>query len=303
LSSYKISFKLFTYEILATNNLHIVRKDGAALLKGKKIGLIAALAAFAVASSVIYKQSLKNEQNNKWTLIWEDDFKNVNGSAVDASKWVYDVGGHGWGNNEHQYYTSGTNNCYIQDSNLVIEAKKEDFEGKAYTSARIKTKGKFEFQYGKVEMRAKLPYGQGIWPAFWMLGEDINQVDWPNCGEIDIMEFIGKDPQKVYATAHGPGYSGDKSIGSSLSLMSAPGNDYHIYSIEWSENKIEWFIDGQKYHTVTTENVGSNPWAFNRKFFLMLNLAVGGNWPGYPDDTTVFPQKYLIDYVRVYQLK
>jgi beta-glucanase (GH16 family) len=273
------------------------------LLKGKKIGLLAALAAFSAASYVMYKQSLNNRQDKKWNLIWEDDFNGASGSGIDASKWVYDVGGHGWGNNEHQYYTSGTNNCYIQNGNLIIEAKKEDFEGKPYTSARIKTKDTFEFQYGKVEMRAKLPYGQGIWPAFWMLGADIDQVGWPKCGEIDIMEFIGKDPQKIYGTLHGPDYSGADAIGNSLSLEFEPKSGYHLYSVEWSENKIEWFVDGQKYHTVTTENTGGNPWVFNKKFFLLLNLAVGGNWPGYPDDTTVFPQKYFIDYVRVYQLK
>jgi beta-glucanase (GH16 family) len=273
------------------------------LLKGKKIGLLAALAAFSAASYVMYKQSLNNRQDKKWNLIWEDDFNGASGSGIDALKWVYDVGGHGWGNNEHQYYTSGTNNCYIQNGNLIIEAKKEDFEGKPYTSARIKTKDTFEFQYGKVEMRAKLPYGQGIWPAFWMLGADIDQVGWPKCGEIDIMEFIGKDPQKIYGTLHGPDYSGADAIGNSLSLEFEPKSGYHLYSVEWSENKIEWFVDGQKYHTVTTENTGGNPWVFNKKFFLLLNLAVGGNWPGYPDDTTVFPQKYFIDYVRVYQLK
>lgn len=273
------------------------------MLKGKKIALIAALAAYSAASYVIHKQSLSSRQGKEWALVWEDDFMGTDGSGIDTSKWVYDVGGHGWGNNEHQYYTSGTNNCYIHDNNLIIEAKKEDFAGKSYTSARIKTKDAFEFQYGKVEMRAKLPYGQGIWPAFWMLGADIDQVGWPGCGEIDIMEFVGKDPQKIYGTVHGPGYSGADSISSSLDLEFEPRNGYHIYSIEWTKNKIEWFVDGQKFHTLTTEDTSSNPWAFNRKFFLLFNLAVGGYWPGYPDETTVFPQKYFIDYVRVYQLK
>lgn len=276
-------------------------------MKNKKIGLLAilvvvAIGASTVAIAIINKNKSKDEAStNKWKLVWSDEFNGPDGSGVDSAKWTHEVGGNGWGNNEEQYYTEGTNNCYIQDNNLVIEAKKENKENSKYTSARIVTKGKFDFKYGKVEMRAKLPYGQGIWPAFWMLGSNIDTVNWPNCGEIDIMENIGKESRIVHGTMHGPGYSGNMGIGLPYEITDDFKNDYHIFSVEWTENKVEWFVDGKKYHTMTPDNILGNRWVFNENFFIILNLAVGGNWPGYPDETTVFPQKYYIDYVRVYK--
>ena len=179
----------------------------------------------------------------------------------------------------------------------------EEHEKSKYTSARIKTNGKFDFKYGKVEMKAKLPSGQGIWPAFWMLGSDFETAGWPDCGEIDIMENVGKTPKTVNGTAHAPGYSGNMGLGSFLTIEEDLSSAYHIYSIEWSEDKIEWLMDDKKYHSLTPQTIGGNKWAFNKEFFLLLNLAVGGNWPGYPNDTTIFPQKYYIDYVHVYQLR
>jgi beta-glucanase (GH16 family) len=277
------------------------------MLRHNRTILLAVSVAIAIAGGVIFKHSTKapdkSSEPKEWVLIWSDEFEGPDGSSVDQSKWTQEEGGRGWGNNEHQYYTKGTDNCYIQDNHLVIEAKQDDSFGNPYTSARIKTSGKFDFQYGRVEMRAKIPYGQGIWPAFWMLGSDIERVSWPDCGEIDIMENIGKEPRRIHGTIHGPGYSGSGGIGRSFTLNENFSNDFHIYSIEWSENKIEWFFNGEKFNTITSDNIAQGKWVFNKEFFLLLNLAVGGNWPGYPDETTVFPQKYIIDYVRVYQLK
>lgn len=265
------------------------------------VGLISVVIIGSVITISYNKNKIKPEPVKKWTLYWQDEFKGTNGSGANESKWVHEVGGEGWGNNEEQYYTQGTNNCYIQDDNLVIEAKKENMNNNKYTSARITTKGKLDLKYGKVEMRAKVPYGQGIWPAFWMLGSDIAEVNWPDCGEIDIMENIGKEPKIVHGTLHGPGYSGNMGIGSPYEIADDFKDSYHIFSIEWSENKIEWFIDGKKYHSMNPDKVIGNKWVYNNNFYLLLNLAVGGNWPGYPDDTTVFPQKFYIDYIRVYK--
>jgi beta-glucanase (GH16 family) len=271
----------------------------------KNMVLICGIIIVILCISIIYKNkeeiAIKPQKN--WVLVWSDEFNGDNGSAVDNSKWVQETGGNGWGNNEEQHYTEGTNNCYIENENLVIEAKKEEYEKSKYTSARIKTNGKFDFKYGKVEIKAKLPLGQGIWPAFWMLGSDFDSAGWPDCGEIDIMENIGRTPKTVNGTAHAPGYSGNMGLGNSLTIDEDLTSSYHIYSIEWSKDKIEWFMDGKKYHTLNPETIGGNKWAFNKDFFLLLNLAVGGNWPGYPDNTTMFPQKYYIDYVHVYQFK
>jgi beta-glucanase (GH16 family) len=266
------------------------------------LGVIIAAVVGSVIAVINYKNKTKAvDPVEKLSLFWSDEFDGTNGSGVDASKWVHDVGGEGWGNNEEEYYTEGNNNCYIQDGSLVIEAKKENMNNSKYTSARIKTKGKLDFKYGKIEMRAKIPYGQGIWPAFWMLGSNIEQVNWPECGEIDIMENIGREPKTTHGTFHGPGYSGNMGIGASYELEEDFKNSYHIFSIEWNENKIEWFVDGKRYHSMTPEKNSGNKWVFNSDFFLIINLAVGGNWPGYPDDTTTFPQKFYIDYVRVYK--
>ena len=236
------------------------------------------------------------------TLLWSDEFSQPDGSAPDSSKWAYDTGGNGWGNNEIQYYTNRTENSRIEGGNLVIEARAENFGGKQHTSARLLTKNKASWTFGRIEARIKVPRGQGIWPAFWMLGTDIDTVGWPVCGEIDIMENIGREPSIVHGTVHGPGYSGGDGITGDFTLPGAVlADDFHIFAIEWEENRIRWFIDGQQYHEVTPASLpGGAPWVFNTPQFLLLNVAVGGNWPGYPDGTTVFPQRMLVDYVRVY---
>jgi len=234
--------------------------------------------------------------NARWVQVWADEF---NGNSVDRKKWNFDMGNNnGWGNNEPQCYTDRHQNAYLSGGNLVIQALKENYGGCGYTSARLKTQGKFSIKYGKFEMRAKLPYGQGIWPAFWLLGDNINQVGWPACGEIDIMEFIGKDPNHIYGSTHGVGF--DTSNG----YYSASGfsNAFHTYAVNWQPNRLEFSIDGHVYKVVTPADTHGK-WPFNdRNMFIILNLATGGNWPGYPNGNTHFPQKFVIDYVRVFEI-
>uniref|UniRef100_Q023N8 Beta-xylanase n=1 Tax=Solibacter usitatus (strain Ellin6076) TaxID=234267 RepID=Q023N8_SOLUE len=237
-----------------------------------------------------------------WTLLWSDDFNGAAGTSPDPARWTYDLGGGGWGNAELETYTNTTDNVYHDGAgNLVIRAVKT---GSGYTSARIKTQGKFSVTYGKVEARIKIPYGQGIWPAFWMLGADIDQVGWPACGEIDIMENIGKEPATIHGTVHGPGYSGNSGIGAPFSLAAGGrfADDFHVYGIEWSPQSVAFFLDGTQYFEVTPARLpaGKN-WVYQHPFFLILNVATGGTWPGNPDATTTFPQQMLVDWVHVSQ--
>ena len=237
----------------------------------------------------------------EWKLVWSDEFSQPDGSAPDAAKWGNDVGGNGWGNNELECYT--TNNARIEGGQLVIEARQENSGGRKYTSARLLTQGKWAWTYGRIEARIKLPRGPGIWPAFWMLGANIGAAGWPACGEIDIMENIGREPGTMHGTVHGPGYSGGSGIGGPFTLPAgtAFADAFHVYAIEWETNRIRWFVDDHPYFTVTPASLPTNArWVFDRPHFLLLNLAVGGGWPGPPEGTTVFPQRMLVDYVRVY---
>ena len=234
-------------------------------------------------------------------LVWSDEFDGPAGAAPDASKWVYDLGGGGWGNQELEVYTDSRSNSYLDGhGNLVIEAL-EPSPGQ-FTSARIKTQGKFAAKYGRVEARIKIPYGQGLWPAFWMLGDNIQEVRWPACGEIDIMENIGREPGIVHGTVHGPGYSNSHGIGKPFKLAAGRfADDYHVYAVEWVPDRIDFLVDGTRYHTVTPASLPSGTkWVYDHPFFLILNVAAGGEWPGNPDSTSVFPQKMLVDWVRVY---
>jgi beta-glucanase (GH16 family) len=245
-----------------------------------------------------------------WSLVWSDEFDGPAGTPPDASKWNFDVGGNGWGNNELEYYTNRLDNSFIDgEGNLVIKALKENFTGtdgvrRNYTSARMLTAGKFVKRFGKFEARLKLPAGQGIWPAFWMLGEDISSVGWPRCGEMDIMENIGREPSTVHGTLHGPGAFGGNGLSGSFLLSGGQpfSSDFHVFTLEWQPNVVRFFVDGNLYQTRTPADLPAGAeWVFDHPFFLLLNVAVGGNWPGSPDDTTVFPQTMLVDYVRVYE--
>jgi beta-glucanase (GH16 family) len=245
----------------------------------------------------------------EWTLAWSDEFNGAAGAAVDSTKWVADTGGHGWGNQERQYYTPGANASLDGSGNLVITARVSTDPSRqcwygvcGYTSARLKTKDRFETTYGRFEARIRVPRGQGIWPAFWMLGADIDQVGWPQCGEIDVMENIGREPHTVHGTVHGPGYSGANGIGGAYRLTTAAfADDFHLFMVEWTASEIRWSIDGTEYRRLTPAGLPSGAaWVFNHPFFMLLNVAVGGAWPGDPDATTPLPQQMLVDYVRVY---
>ncbi|SCK50096.1 family 16 glycosylhydrolase [Streptomyces sp. WMMB 322] len=237
-----------------------------------------------------------------------DDFDGPAGSPVDGSKWKLETGDN-VSNHERQYYTSGTDNAALDgNGNLVITAKKENpgnyscwYGPCEYTSARLNTASTFTTTYGHAEARMKVPQGQGMWPAFWMLGEDIGSAGWPACGEIDVMENIGSEPSTVHGTIHGPGYSGGEGIGSGYSLPDGQkfADDFHTFAVDWSPDKIVWSVDGNEYQTRTPADLGGDRWVFDHPFFMILNLAVGGDWPGDPDGSTSFPQQLVVDYVRV----
>jgi len=241
----------------------------------------------------------------QWTVTFEDDFEGAAGSEPCPSRWGRDLGGHGFGNHELQTYTDGNANAFLDgNGNLVIEARKETVTGQdgitcAYTSARLLTKGKFSQTYGKFEARMKLPRGQGIWPAFWLLGESVDKVGWPLCGEIDIMESIGPVAKTLYATLHGPGYCGGENLQGTTTVEESLSEAFHVFGIQWEPDQISWHFDGDCYATICRRDAGNREWPFDSPFFVLLNLAVGGDWPGSPDATTTFPQRLLVDYVRV----
>ncbi|MFE4454907.1 lectin [Streptomyces sp. NPDC056796] len=241
-------------------------------------------------------------------VTFSDEFDGAAGSAVDGGKWQIETGDN-VNNHERQYYTAGNRNAVLDgQGHLVITARKENpgnyqcWYGRCeYTSARLNTAGRFTTTYGRVEARMKIPRGQGIWPAFWMLGNDIGQVGWPASGEIDIMENVGFEPSTVHGTLHGPGYSGSGGIGAGYTLPGgqAFADAFHTFAVDWSPNAITWSVDGTVYQRRTPADLGGKQWVFDKPFFVILNLAVGGYWPGDPDGSTVLPQQLLVDYVRV----
>jgi len=268
------------------------------------------------------------------TLIWHDEFAQPIGTGPDPSKWTHDLGDHGWGNAELQRYTDSRENAFVvadeeaTDGRALVIRARRDSEGR-YTSARIKTLGKFAAKFGRIEARLKLPKGQGVWAAFWTLGETIEGSGWPECGEIDIMELLGHEPDKVYGTIHGPGHSGGDNQTTAHYRIGKCDTDgvldgdlprgdsqnparrgvaetdfstgYHVFAVEWQPGRIEWFVDGECYHSLTPDDLPEGArWVFDdTPQFILLNLAVGGHWPKYPDASTEFPQDYRIDYVRV----
>ena len=240
-----------------------------------------------------------------WVLVWHDEF---NGSEIDLSKWSFEVNGWGGGNNELQYYTDRSNNARIEDGSLIIQANQERFSGsdgqREYTSARLRTLNQGDWLYGRMEARIQLPTGQGLWPAFWMLPTDWVYGGWAASGEIDIMELVGHESNVVHGTLHyGGSWPENTYSGSGFTSTESFANDYHTFAVEWEENEIRWYVDEA---LVSTQNswysaVAAYPAPFNQRFHILLNVAVGGNWPGNPDATTVFPQQMKVDYVRVFQ--
>lgn len=237
-----------------------------------------------------------------WKLVWSDEF-NYKGMP-DSTKWGYESGGHGWGNNEQQYYTSkDTTNAYVSDGTLKIIARKQPKDANPYTSARLVTHGKKEFTNGRIEVRAKLPAGKGTWPAVWMLGTNIEKAGWPTCGEIDIMEHVGYQKDSIYGTVHTKSYNHIIGTQKTKSIfIENPYSQFHIYSIEWTPEKIDFLMDGKVYNHFENEHKSVNEWPFDYPFFIILNLAIGGNWGGkYGVDDSIFPATMEVDYVRVYQ--
>lgn len=237
-----------------------------------------------------------------YELIWADEFDL---DTVNAANWNFEIGNgiNGWGNNELQYYTKRPQNVKIEEGNLVITAIKESYSGFQYTSTRMQTKNKAFWKYGRIEMKAKLPKGRGTWPAFWMMpqNQSYGTTLWPDNGEIDIMEYVGYEPSKVHGTVHTDKNFGSSAVGSTITYYGVE-NDFHVYAIEWSEDTIKWYVDSYLYGSYKRSNRDWQYWPFDKDFYVILNFAVGGNWGGAQGiDTSIFPQKYIIDYVRVYQ--
>lgn len=243
-----------------------------------------------------------------WQLVWTDDFET---DTLDATKWSYQIGTgaseglNSWGNNELQYYTDRDENIFLEDGMLHIVARQEQFSNRNYTSARIRTIHNGDWRYGKFEIRAKMPKGKGMWPAIWMLPTDKVYGGWPRSGEIDIMELVGHIPEEIHGTVHyGPAWPDNQMRGGSYSLNSGDfSDDFHTFSIIWDPGRIRWYIDDQFYYMVTTSNLAPHPWPFDQDFHMLLNVAVGGNWPGNPDQSTQFPQEMIVDYVHIYEDK
>ncbi|HUI40945.1 MAG TPA: glycoside hydrolase family 16 protein [Terriglobia bacterium] len=296
-----------------------------------RASLLAALLLLACAPALARTKARHKpqpaKQRPKGALMWSDEFNGPDGSAPDPAKWTYDIGvdGNGWGNQELEYYTQSTANVVVRGGNLVITAVREKYSGptaapagepgaspaapvtvsRDYTSTRIKTEGLFAQAYGRIEARIKIPRGQGMWPAFWMMGDDIEKVGWPKCGEIDIMENIGKEPSEVHGSLHGPG-PGDSGTDDMTKAYTLPrgqrfADAFHVFAVEWDPRQMRFYVDSHLYFTAEPREMPHGTgWVFNHPFFVILNLAVGGSWPGNPDSSTEFPQQMLVDYVRVY---
>lgn len=258
----------------------------------------------------------RGDERGGWRLGWSDEFDGPAGAPVDPSVWAHEVGDGsasgipGWGNRELQHYTAGTENAALDGSgNLVITARRLPDADRPpcshgrceYSSARLITKGALAFTHGRIEARARVPRGIGLWPAFWALGTSIDRVGWPASGEIDIMEYVGREPRRIFAAIHGPGYAGDDGLVGTLDLPVDVADDYHVYAVEWEPELIVWSFDGKPYHRATPRDVAPNAWVFEQPFYLLLNLAVGGTFGGEVAESTPFPQALRVDYVRVFE--
>lgn len=244
----------------------------------------------------------------QWLMTWHDEFDQPDGSRPDPTKWTYDLGGEGWGNQELQTYTDRHENAHVEHGNLVITARREKYTGadgiqREYTSARLKTLGLFSQRHGRFAARIKMPAGEGMWPAFWMMGDDVSRVGWPQCGEIDVMENVGQEPDTIHGSLHGPqrgSLSKDFTRPFTLSAGRRFSDAFHVFAVEWQPDAIRFYVDDLDYASFDPRSPDGSPWVFDHPFFILLNLAVGGYWPGAPDATTQFPQSMLVDYVRVY---
>jgi beta-glucanase (GH16 family) len=267
------------------------------ILKGTAIVLMLAV------SGCTSRRAPTGPELKPLVLVWQDEFDGPAGQPPDTTtKWRYDVGTN-WGNFQLEYDTNRPENVSLDGlGHLTIVARREDYLGSAYTSARINTRGHFEQARGRFEARMKLPSGQGLWPAFWLLGADFGTVGWPSCGEIDIMEYRGQEPRIVHGALHGPGYSGGSALTSQFELtQGAFDTDFHVFAVEWSADRITWLVDGIAYKSVTPADLPSGTsWVFDHPFFVILNVAVGGSYVGGPSPSTPFPQTMTVDYVRVY---
>ncbi|MEL7162164.1 MAG: glycoside hydrolase family 16 protein [Bacteroidota bacterium] len=264
--------------------------------------LFFALLAFALTGCTV--ETEQQLDGREYRLTWSDDFDGPAGQAPDATKWTYDIGrgDNGWGNLELQYYTDRPENISLDgNGNLVMTARRETFAGAPFTSARIKTQGLFDQAYGRFEARIKTPYGPGMWPAFWLLGADIETNPWPGCGEIDVMELRGQQPSKIAGSVHGPGYSAGQAITGDFAFENDRfDTDFYLFAIEWGVDYIDYFVDDRLYQRITPKDL-TGEWVFDRPFFMLLNVAVGGTYVGFPTDGTPFPQTMTVDYVRVYE--
>ncbi len=275
------------------------------LFRSSAVALAFVLSATVALDSI---EAQRPAAQKKWKLTWSDEFSGHGSKSPNPAKWQIITGGTGWYHNELEYYTARKENLRQKHGKLILEVRKEDYTGpdhvtKTVTSARLITQGKFTQRYGRFEARIKLPAGKGMWPAFWMLGDDHDTKGWPASGEIDVMENIG-DHHRIYGTLHGPGFSGPQGLQSHYDLPEGQTVDgeFHLYAVEWEPEEIRFYVDNHIYATQTKAGlpVGAT-WVFDHPFYLLLNLGVGGSWPGYPDNTTKFPQQMLVDYIRVYE--
>lgn len=237
----------------------------------------------------------------EWTLVWSDEFEGPTNQSPDSTKWTYDIGTD-WGNAQLEYDTDRPENVSLDGSgNLAITARKEAYEGQSYTSARIVTRGLFEPTYGRIEARIKLPAGDGIWPAFWVLGANLPEVGWPQCGKFDVVEYFGKEPETIFGANHGPGHTGEDAVMRTLSLEEGRFDEaFHVFRVDWLPDRFDWYLDGNLYHSITADEIPGE-WVYDHPFYLILNVAVGGGSAGVPTEETTFPKTMLVDWVRVYQ--
>lgn len=277
---------------------------GEDLMKWSILGFISFAQLIVIVIAIMFASctSTNEPQAFEWQLVWQDEFEGQAGQLPDSTKWDYDIGTD-WGNAQLEYDTDRPENVSLDGKgNLVITARRESYLGSAFTSVRIKTQGLFEQTYGRFEARILMPYGPGIWPAFWLLGANIESVGWPACGEIDIMEYRGQQPSIVHGTVHGPGYSASAAITKSYGLeRDRFDNDFHVFAVEWGSDYIHFYVDDTFYQEITPGDL-TGDWVFDHPFFIILNVAVGGNYVGWPLSTTPFPQTMLVDYVRVYKV-